>query len=119
MKTYKSVLLHRILIGANPGEEVDHINGDGMDNRLENLRIVNRAQNQQNRKHRHDSKTGCRGIRHWEGYGFKNPWQARLTVNGVRVSLGFFAKKEDAILAYNCKVKEVHGELAYLNKLEN
>lgn len=113
--TKKTVLLHRVLMGANPGEEVDHVNFDGMDNRLSNLRIVTPAQNRKWRRARHDSETKLRGIDRAPNQKTE-AWRARVNIDGRRVLLGTFATKEDAIKAYNCKAKEVHGEFAYLNE---
>ena len=55
--------LHRLIVNAPSGYEVDHINGDRLDNRRANLRLVTRSQNEQN-KHfaRSDSRTGIRGV---------------------------------------------------------
>ena len=111
-KTKKTVLLHRLLVGAFCGEEVDHINGDGMDNRLCNLQLVTRTQNQQKRRPRKGLTT--RGV-HF--IARLNKWQARLTFEGKRHSLGLFTAKEEAIKAYNEKAKTVHGKFAYLNEL--
>lgn len=46
----KKVAVHRLVAGARPGDIVDHINGDKLDNRVENLRIVSKSQNNRNRK---------------------------------------------------------------------
>lgn len=58
-----AVLMHRVILGAKKGQIVDHINGDGLDNRRENLRFVTHGQNMQNRRGATKrSKTGIRGV---------------------------------------------------------
>ena len=64
----KTTLLHHIILGRSDGFEVDHINGDRMDNRKDNLRFVTSAQNKMNRSSkgiykRHDNKKWCATIR--------------------------------------------------------
>lgn len=72
--------------GAEPHGELDHINRDPADNRIENLRDVTASQNQWNRKH-----TG--GVR----IGYDGQWRASIGMNGRRIHLGSaFATKEDA-----------------------
>jgi hypothetical protein len=58
----KEVYLHRFLTGALRGETVDHINGNPLDNRVANLRIVRHAENMQNQRRRVDSTTGVRNV---------------------------------------------------------
>lgn len=55
--------MHRFIMGAPAGMDVDHINGDGLDNRRENLRVVTRAENLANRGTFKNNKLGVRGVR--------------------------------------------------------
>ncbi len=92
---YKTIYMHRLLTQAPPGMQVDHINGNGLDNRKENLRLVTRAQNGQNRKGAPShSATGVRGVRADKNRPRK--YRADLTVNGKRVYLGAFRTLEEA-----------------------
>lgn len=100
--------LHRLIMNRPKGM-VDHINGDKLDNRRNNLRIVTPSQNAINKKIRRDSKTGIRGVRYRWQYGF---WQARITREGKRVSLGHFKTKEEATKAYQKAAPQVYGEYA-------
>lgn len=86
----KKVYVHRVILGAMAGEEVDHINGDKRDNRRSNLRIVTHAQNHQNRDRHPD-----RGVCYDKARG---RWKARVTVNG-REHMTRHATKEEAIAA--------------------
>jgi HNH endonuclease len=82
------VYLHRLLLDAPRGLEVDHINGNGLDNRRCNLRLVSRSRNQLNRK-------DVRGI--WQQ---RTKWRAAVSVDGVRYHAGCFASAAAARRAY-------------------
>lgn len=114
--TKRSLLLHRLLLGALPEECIDHANGNGMDNRLCNLRIATRTENQHNRRARRDCASGYKGVGP-APYSKAKPWQVRFTDKGKRYFLGTFKTKEAAAQAYNDKIKELHGEFAKLNVL--
>lgn len=77
------------------GLVVDHINGDTLDNRLENLRLVTHRQNCMNAKSHRSGKLG--GAFRDRGNG---RWYARIQINGVRRSIGSFATEKDAHEAY-------------------
>lgn len=83
----KMVTMHRWLMDAPDGVEVDHINGNTLDNRRsENLRLVTHSENNQNRRGaRRGSKSGVRGVSWNEA---KQKWNARVTVNGKVYRLG-------------------------------
>lgn len=91
-------LAHRIaflfVLGRMPLDQVDHINGDRMDNRWENLREVSNAENCRNRKVRSDNNSGCVGV-HWESG--RNKWKAGICFDGERRHLGYFDTLELAI----------------------
>src|SRR5205823_2166668 len=88
------VTMHRLIMGLEPGDprEVDHINGDGLDNRRANLRIVTRAQQAQNRlKIRGASR--FRGVfRTTDGL----PWRAEVRLKGRNYYLGRFSSEQEA-----------------------
>ena len=105
---YGSVLLHKVLTaGRVPiGFFTDHINGDTLDNRRKNLRAVNRYQNGWNMKLRTDNTTGTKQVT-W--HPNKKKWQARISVAGKRLSLGYFSTKEEAVDARMKAEKRLHG----------
>lgn len=107
-KSRYHVAMHRVLLWAPPGYEIDHINGNGLDNRLENLRIVTHAQNIRNMKPRSKYK----GV-HWNTKNKK--WISQIGINGGRTYLGSFNTQKEAAKAYDQKAKEVFGEYARLN----
>ncbi|HEI0612123.1 TPA: HNH endonuclease [Escherichia coli] len=92
-------MVHRIIFKMNFGYdplEIDHINGIGTDNRLENLRNVDRHTNCKNTRMSKANTSGCVGV-HWMKK--RNKWQARIEFEGKRRHLGFFDNFEDAVKA--------------------
>ncbi|QGH72304.1 MAG: homing endonuclease [Podoviridae sp. ctg2L5] len=110
---YKTIYLHRLIIQAPKGVEVDHINGKGNDNRKMNLRLVNRSQNQANR-HKIINKHGYKGI-YSRNDGRKKKWASEITVNYKKIHLGFFNDKIEAAKAYDEAAKKYYGEYAKTN----
>jgi hypothetical protein len=103
-------LLHREVMDAPPGIEVDHRNGNGLDCRKENLRTATRSQQNQNK-------------RGWAASGYKGVypqsrstrWQARIKFAERYTSLGTFDTPEEAARAYDAAAREHFGEFARLN----
>lgn len=88
------VYLHRYLTKAPVGTVVDHINGDGLDNRRENLRLVSVVENIRNRGGaQRNSKSGVRGI-YWHKQ--RGKWCAAIRHFGKNISLGLFNDLESA-----------------------
>ncbi len=106
----KTMYMHRLVIKAMPGEHVDHINGNGLDNRRSNLRVCTRSQNLANSGPRKDHNKGV----------FSRPsgkWGALITVMNKQHYLGQFSTEDEARLAYNKAALEHFGEFAYLNDI--
>lgn len=104
-----SISMHRALIGV-AGLQVDHINGNGLDNRRCNLRLATVAENQRNKSLPRMGK--YRGV---EKVG--NVFRSRVRYDGVVYECGYFDLEEEAAIAYNTLAKQLHGEFATLNKL--
>jgi len=99
----KTIYLHREIIGKPPkGMEVDHINGDGLDNRRENLRFVTRRQNMQNKQTIRSSKYP--GVSWHQG---TQKWQSRIHVGGKQTHLGVFTDEKEAFIAYRKAVESI------------
>ena len=80
---------------ADENTELDHIDGNRINNRIENLRLVCKRENQQNRyKHRAGRLVGCRLNKRW------NKWQAQIVINGKQISLGYFNTEAEAHQIY-------------------
>jgi hypothetical protein len=105
-----AVRMHRLIL---PGAEmVDHINGDGLDNRRCNLRVATNMQNQWNAGRRADNSSGYKGVSLRRATG---KWYAYIRVNGFQHSLGFHDTAEHAARARDAAALEMHGEFARLN----
>jgi len=96
-KQLASLRLHRFITSAPDNMVVDHINGDRLDNRLVNLRIVTTAQNAQNQKINCSySRSGIRGVS-W--FARDSKWRAYVSSGGKQHHLGYFETKEEAARA--------------------
>lgn len=104
----KSILMHRFIAGF-PDALVDHHNGNGLDNRKQNLRIATRQQNNAN-KLRRWGKSKFKGVRQRRG-----KWGASITVNAVKHWLGTFSTENDAARAFDIAAVSAFGEFAVLN----
>lgn len=93
----RSYMAHRLVFlytdGILPDDQVDHINGDGTDNRKSNLRIVTSTGNNQNSAMRWNNKTGITGV---EWNKRQKRWIACIKVGGKRMQLGSFVSKDEA-----------------------
>jgi hypothetical protein len=107
-KGVRLILMHRLILKARPGQNVDHVNGNGLDNRRRNLRFATHTQNMMNRR----SYSGYKGVSFESRIG---RWRARITVNGITQSLGYFTTEHGAARAYNKAAREVWGARAHLN----
>jgi HNH endonuclease len=108
-----SILLHRLLLDFPAGLEVDHINGNRLDNRRENLRVVTSQQNSMNQR-----KT--RGGSRFKGVAWakkSNAWRAAIKAEGVHHVLGFFTNESAAAVAYNLAALRLCKQYARLNEV--
>lgn len=108
-KQRKHESMHRVIMDAQPGQEVDHINGDKLDNRKLNLRLCTRNQNIQHRK-------GFGGTSQFKGVRLNyGKWDALIKHNKKSYFLGRFDCELEAARAYNEAATRLHGDFAYLN----
>lgn len=117
-KTPYRIGMAREILGLGRGDPriADHINGDTLDNRKCNLRIVDHSQNMQNRKLGKNSSSGLRGVC-WHRRDKR--WTAYIKHRGKRVHLGYFKTKEQAYGAYCAAAEKMHGEYRRTEKHES
>ena len=110
---------HRVIWMLHYGEfptEIDHINQNKWDNRIENLRLCSRSENTGNVGLRSTNTSGFRGVWFVEHC---QKWRACIKENGKSRHLGYFNTAEEASIAYNIAAVEHFREFACLNKTSN
>ncbi len=108
----KTVYMHREIMNIPNGVQIDHINGNGLDNRKVNLRICNHSQNQQNRAKRGNKSSRFKGV---DWHKLSKKWRARICINRKRIHIGYYNSENEAAKAYDQKAVELFGEFARLN----
>jgi len=103
---------HRMLTNAPSGMEVDHINGNPLDQRMENLRICTKSQNLMNSKKSTRNKTGYKGVSFDNSERVKRPYRVFIRRDGKNVSLGNYSTAEEAHEVYKIASKMEYGEYA-------
>ena len=111
---HKSYLAHRIIwlmhSGKWPTHDIDHIDRNPRNNRIENLRHVTRSQNKMNMGAKADNKIGIKGVNRKRGR-----WVAQIQKDGKKTHLGYFGTPEEAGAAYKAAAKIIHGVYAPLS----
>jgi hypothetical protein len=110
----KQIAMHREVANCPKGMMVDHRNGNGLDNRQENLRVCTMSQNMMNRGKTRQNSTGFKGA-YKTGDSKLNPYSAKIQKNKKVYCLGHYRTAEEAARAYDKKATELHGEFATLN----
>jgi hypothetical protein len=99
--------LHNEIINPPEGFTVDHVNGDGLDNRRSNLRLATIHENNRNCRIRKDNKSGKKGVS-W--HKRSNKWVAKIKYGGKPIYLGSYETIDDAYVAYCKALERLHGE---------
>jgi hypothetical protein len=111
--------LHRLIFVLRDidieGKEIDHIDGDGLNNRFSNLRIATSSQNKANRPPKSGNKLGYKGV---EKNTHGDKYTAYIVNSSKKKSLGSYSTAEEAALAYNRAAIELWGEYAWTNKVK-
>jgi hypothetical protein len=117
----KQYYIHRLVMDVlySPKIFIDHINGNTLDNRKDNLRPVTTSQNMKNRK---PSKIGTSiylGVHYCKNKRGSKKWRALIKPYQERnIHLGYYYTEEEAAYAYNLAAKEIHKQYANLNVIE-
>lgn len=109
-----TVKMHRLILDPPDGMQVDHISGDGLDNRRENLRVCNHAENQRNRLKYQSASSRYKGVS-WNQRDRK--WYSHIHIDRKRTHIGRFDDELEAARAYNQAAKKHYGEFARLNDI--
>jgi hypothetical protein len=110
--TQRTITLHRMVMPLPDGMRVDHIDGNGLDCRRQNLRGATHQQNLWGRKRNKNNKSGYKGVS-WDKRARR--WKASITVNGRTIPLGLFDDPAEGGRAYDAAALEHFGEFARLN----
>ncbi len=108
-----SFYMHRLVLNAPSGIEVDHRDGDGLNNRRYNLRLASDSDNKANRGCQSNNTSGFKGVSLQAG----RYWRVVLKCRGVKHHVGYFPTAIDAARAYDVKAIEIFGEFARTNKM--
>ncbi len=106
---WKNISMHHLIMGM-PNEEIDHKNGNGIDNQKHNLRLSTTSQNQANRGKQRNNQSGFKGVTF-----DRNKWRVAITLKGRVYYLGKFSNIYEAARAYDKKAIELFGEFAQTN----
>lgn len=104
---YKTIPMHRFIMNEPQNMEIDHIDGNGLNNQKNNLRLATHQQNMMNNRVRKTNKVGVAGIC-WDKANSK--WRAFIQYKGKSYKLGRFTNIADAIKARKDKEKELFGD---------
>ena len=112
----KTIRMHRLVLKAKEGDYVDHINGNGLDNRKNNLRLCNHKQNAANSRISKNNTSGYKGVC-WDKS--RSKWIATIRVNYRKLNLGRYDNILDAAAAYDRYAIMWFGEFAKTNGVYN
>lgn len=113
----RRITLHRVIMSRKmgrdfaPGERVDHIDGNALNNTRDNLRVCTPSQNSTNIGLTRRNTSGYKGVTWNKRY---RKWQASITVDRKCKYLGSFATPQEAYAAYCEAALKYHGEFARL-----
>lgn len=107
---FKQVLMHRQILDAPDGMDVDHIDGNGLNNAKENLRVCLTSENNRNVQKRSDNSSGFKGVSLKKG-----KYIAQIQVDGHKMHVGSFSTPQEAAKAYDDAAVKYHQEFARTN----
>jgi hypothetical protein len=108
-------MFHKDFPIHDPTILLNHIDGDPLNDRIENLRIATHTQVLHNHKLHKHNKSGCSGVFH-EG---RNRWQANIGVGGKQIKLGCFSSYEEAVRVRRAAEIKYYGEFRYTGNNDN
>jgi hypothetical protein len=116
-KNNRNLYMHHEILPIKKGQCIDHINGNGLDNRLENLRIATKMENGRNRGKTKRNTSGYKGVSLKKDCKRSKPYRATIVVNRKQIFLGNYKTAKEAAKAYNLAARMFHGNFAKLNEV--
>lgn len=108
----RQVFMHREVMNAPEGIDVDHKNNNGLHNTRKNLRLATPSENLRNRGKPSNNSTGYKGVSRQRG---RRKFRALIHVNGKKIHLGWFEDPREAALVYDRAVRKYHGKFGCTN----
>ena len=102
------IFMHRLIM-ENPDQDIDHMDGNPLNNQKHNLRLCTHSENMMNKKIYKSNKSGYTGV-HW--YKNYNKWIADIRINKKKINLGYFTNLEDAIFTRREAELKYFGDFA-------
>jgi len=112
----RTIRMHRVILNAPNGMQVDHINSNGLDNRKSNLRLCTHAENQRHQQLSCRNSTGFKGV----SFDKRNPqktYYACINLNNKQIYIGCYHTAEEAAQAYDKAALKYHKKFALTNKM--
>lgn len=106
--------MHTFLMNPEHGYEIDHQDGDGLNNQRSNMRICTSSQNKANQNVRSDNVSGFKGVS-WDKS--RGKWLVQTHYRGKSKYIGRFTDKLEAARVYNETVIDLFGEFAKVNRV--
>ena len=108
----RDIQMHRVILNAPAKKQVDHINGNGLDNQRVNLRLCTNSQNHMNGKKCLGCSSKYKGVS-WHKQ--THQWQSFIGINNTQKYLGRFDSEQEAAATYNAEATKLFGQFANLN----
>lgn len=106
----KSIFMHRFVLNPAPGQEVDHIDHNGLNCTRANMRLCSKSQNMANQRKQRGKDSIYKGVS-WDSV--RNKWLAQIKINGKAINLGRYVNELDDYTAYSEAAKKLFGEFYY------
>lgn len=111
----KIIYMHRLIMNAKPGEAIDHIDGNGLNNTRINMRLATQGQNNMNSIRSQRNTSGFKGVSYCHDKFRNKPWRALIRFSKRLIHIGCFDTPEEAAIAYNKVALLYFGEFARIN----
>ena len=109
-----TIWMHRIIANTPFGSDTDHVDGNTLNNCINNLRVCDHSNNTKNAQRHKDNKSGYKGVT-FDPRIKTTKWIAEIMCDGKRIRKGGFKSAKEAAIKYDELAKKFHGEFAKLN----